>query len=102
MAFSTDRQMFDVNESCSECGTAITQLPFQPDGTKPLLCRDCLRKRRDARGGGFGGGSRPQRQMYAVNLNCAQCGAQISQLPFQPSGDRPVYCMDCNRARRAN
>ena len=29
--------------------------------------------------------------MYDVNLDCAKCGAKITQLPFQPSGDRPVY-----------
>jgi len=38
--------------------------------------------------------------MFDVDVNCATCGAHISQLPFQPSGDRPVYCSDCNRAHR--
>ena len=40
------------------------------------------------------------RQMYDVDVNCAKCNTHISQLPFQPSGDRPVYCADCNRAYR--
>ncbi len=40
------------------------------------------------------------RQMFDVDLNCAKCNTHISQLPFQPSGDRPVYCADCNRAYR--
>ena len=40
------------------------------------------------------------RQMFDVDLNCAKCNTRISQLPFQPSGDRPVYCADCNRAYR--
>lgn len=94
--------MYDVNETCAECGTAITQLPFQPSGDKPVYCSNCLRaKRQDGRGGGNRGGgmSRGPRQMYDVNLECAQCGTKITQLPFQPSGDRPVYCFDCNRAR---
>jgi CxxC-x17-CxxC domain-containing protein len=50
-------------------------------------------------------GGAPQRQMFdvsALNLKCAECGAPITQLPFQPSGDRPVYCRDCNRNRRQN
>lgn len=106
---NTDRQMFDVDEKCSECGAAITQLPFQPSGDKPLFCTNCLRAKRaqrDSRGGGSrfggsGGGSRPPRQMYQVDVNCAQCGTHISQLPFQPSGDRDIYCYDCNKARRA-
>ena len=38
------------------------------------------------------------RQMYDVDLTCDRCGGHISQLPFQPSGDRKVYCNDCNRA----
>ena len=42
------RQMYDVNETCSSCGTAITQLPFMPSGDKPLLCRDCLRNKKSA------------------------------------------------------
>ncbi|MEW6610078.1 MAG: CxxC-x17-CxxC domain-containing protein [Patescibacteria group bacterium] len=55
--------------------------------------------------GGYqrGGFSRPMRQMYDVssmNLTCAQCGVAITELPFQPSSDRPVYCRDCNRQRR--
>lgn len=44
-----------------------------------------------------------QRQMFDVtsmNLKCANCGAAITELPFQPSPDRPVYCRDCNRKRR--
>lgn len=55
------------------------------------------------RGGGGGGFNRAPRQMFdvsAMNLTCAQCGAQITELPFQPSADRPVYCRDCNRQRR--
>jgi CxxC-x17-CxxC domain-containing protein len=45
----------------------------------------------------------PQRKMYDVssmNLKCAECGVAITELPFQPSTDRPVYCRDCNRSRQ--
>lgn len=41
-------------------------------------------------------------QLFEVDCTCAKCGANITQLPFQPSGDRPVYCIDCNRAFRQN
>lgn len=90
-----DRQMFDVDLECAECGTKITQLPFQPSGDKPVYCSNCLKARRNNRGG-----SRPQRQMYDVDVQCAECGKHITQLPFQPTGDRPIYCFDCNRNRR--
>jgi len=49
-------------------------------------------------GGGFGGGyDRPERQLYAAI--CATCGNE-AQVPFQPRGDRPVYCSDCFRSTR--
>lgn len=28
------------------------------------------------------------------NVKCSNCGKD-AQVPFQPSGDRPVYCRDC-------
>jgi CxxC-x17-CxxC domain-containing protein len=94
------RQMYDVNETCSSCGTAITQLPFMPSGDKPLLCRDCLRAKKSA---GFNNrGPRPMKQMFDVDINCSECGKHISQLPFQPTNGKPVYCFDCNKARRDN
>ncbi len=50
-------------------------------------------------GGGF-----PPRQMHDVSsmgLKCAECGVDITELPFMPSDPtRPVYCRDCNRNRR--
>ena len=45
-------------------------------------------------------GFNDDRQMHDVDVNCAKCNAHISQLPFVPSGDRPVYCADCNRSYR--
>ena len=32
------------------------------------------------------------RQLY--NVKCSNCGRD-TQVPFKPSGDRPVYCRDC-------
>ena len=46
-------------------------------------------------GGGYGGGgaSRPREMHDAV---CANCGTS-TQVPFKPTGERPVYCRDCFR-----
>jgi len=46
------RQMYQGNWTCSQCGTAITELPFEPDANRldQLLCRDCHRQRRQNRG----------------------------------------------------
>ena len=45
-------------------------------------------------GGGFGG--RP-REMHKAT--CADCGKEC-EVPFKPSGDRPVYCRDCFSKRK--
>jgi len=104
MAFGSDRQMYDVDLTCAKCGSHISQLPFQPSGDRPVYCNECNRAFRQTRmggmGGGMGRGPRAPRQMYQVNLTCAGCGSQISELPFQPTGDKPVYCRTCMQARR--
>ncbi|MBI2444171.1 MAG: zinc-binding protein [Candidatus Magasanikbacteria bacterium] len=97
--------MYPVNEKCAGCGVAITELPFQPTAGRPVYCTDCNRQYRDRRRGGGGGGggmSRGPRQMYAVDLQCAGCGTAITELPFQPTGDRPVYCRTCLAAKRGS
>ena len=53
-------------------------------------------------GGGGGGGGRSfggPRQMFPAT--CASCG-QATEVPFKPSGNRPVYCRDCFQAQRAS
>ena len=41
----------------------------------------CIRRRR-----------RAPRQMYSAT--CSNCGKE-ARVPFQPRGDKPVYCSDC-------
>ena len=40
------------------------------------------------------------RQMYQGNWKCSECGAEITELPFEPSGDRPLYRRDFHAKRR--
>jgi CxxC-x17-CxxC domain-containing protein len=79
---------------------------------EPKRCPDCRRARKATRGdagggygggggGGYGGGgggsySSAPRQMYPAQ--CANCGKE-TEVPFQPRGDRPVYCRDCFQQR---
>jgi CxxC-x17-CxxC domain-containing protein len=75
----------------------------------PSRCPSC-RAARKAQGGdrysgggrssGGGGGYRERepRQMYTVT--CSSCGNE-AQVPFQPSGDKPVYCSSCYQAQGA-
>ena len=45
-ADSSPRRMYPA--ICSECG-AETEVPFQPRGDRPVLCRDCFARQRGAR-----------------------------------------------------
>jgi CxxC-x17-CxxC domain-containing protein len=100
----TDKQI-----TCVDCGSEFTfssgeqerygQLGFT---NEPKRCGPCRQAKKASRGdqGGFehrrpaGGGSR---EMFTAV--CAQCGKQ-AQVPFQPRGDRPVYCSTCFGGRR--
>lgn len=88
----------DKTLTCSDCGqtftfTASEQEFFQQKGytNEPRRCPSCRQARRTDGGGGSGGFGGP-RQMYTAV--CANCG-KPAQVPFQPRGDRPVYCSDC-------
>jgi len=43
---SFDRQMFKV--TCADCGLE-TEVPFKPDGKRPVYCRDCYQKHKPQR-----------------------------------------------------
>jgi CxxC-x17-CxxC domain-containing protein len=92
---------------------------------EPGRCPECRRARKQQRGEGGGGGGgggisyststdgfsgagnggdyggprgyrsghdRPRREMFPAT--CSSCGKE-TQVPFQPRGDKPVYCSDC-------
>ena len=40
-------------------------------------------------------GSFPRRKMFQGNWKCSECGKEITELPFEPAPDRPIYCRDC-------
>ena len=95
----------DKTLTCVECGgefafTAAEQELFSSRGfsNDPKRCLSCRQTRRSSREGGEGG-YRPPRQMYPAV--CAQCGKE-TEVPFQPRGDRPVYCSECFSQVRLN
>jgi len=68
---------------------------------EPKRCPSCRQARKAERGGGYRGGGgygESRRQMYPAV--CAECG-QNTEVPFEPRGDRPVYCLDCFSKRSA-
>jgi CxxC-x17-CxxC domain-containing protein len=100
----------DERLTCIDCGTEFVftageQQFFATKGfaNKPNRCADCRTARKNARqndGGGrgdSGGGS--AREMFSVT--CSSCG-QAAEVPFQPRGDKPVYCRDCFQSQRSN
>ncbi len=89
----------DKTLQCRECGanfafTSGEQEFYASRGlqNEPSRCPECRAARRGGRGGGGGRSSGGQREMFSVT--CASCGAE-AQVPFQPRGDKPVYCSDC-------
>jgi len=85
--------------SCKNCSKAITELPFQPRDPENVLCRDCHMQNRPQRNDRFGG-QQQQRQMVQGDWSCGDCNAKITELPFEPSGDRPILCRDCHAKQR--
>ena len=84
----------DETLTCRDCGkefvfTASEQAFYAEKGfqNKPRHCPECRAAFRAQNGN-----ARPQREMYTAI--CADCGKE-TQVPFQPRGDKPVYCRDC-------
>ena len=98
----------DKTLTCSDCGspfmfTAGEQEFHASKGftNEPRRCPDCRQARRASRGEGggsysSGGGYGGQREMFSAT--CASCGKE-ARVPFQPRGDKPVYCSDCFRTQ---
>ncbi|HET6820975.1 MAG TPA: zinc-ribbon domain containing protein [Candidatus Limnocylindria bacterium] len=97
--------------NCSDCGidfvfSASEQEFFAQKGftSAPKRCPSCRAQRRAAGGGASHGNggysdnySRGPREMF--DAVCARCGKD-TQVPFRPTGARPVYCSDCFRLMR--
>jgi CxxC-x17-CxxC domain-containing protein len=45
-------------------------------------------------GGGRDGGFERRRPLEMHEVTCSKCGKQC-EVPFKPTGDKPVYCSDC-------
>jgi CxxC-x17-CxxC domain-containing protein len=80
--------------TCRDCGrefvfTSGEQEFYSSRGLmhEPRRCPECRTARRSSDGGG-----RAPREMHDVI--CSNCGKQ-TQVPFVPTGSRPVYCQDC-------
>ena len=104
----------DTTLTCRDCGQAFTFTSGEQDVyasrgySEPSRCPDCRAARKAERDGGAGAygsrggggyGSRGPREMFSAT--CSSCGKE-AQVPFQPRGDKPVYCSDCFQQRGGN
>jgi len=55
--------------------------------------------RRDDRGGGRRGGGRDFDRGEMFSTTCAECHKSC-EVPFKPTGEKPVFCKDCFDAKR--
>lgn len=107
--------------TCADCSQEFsftgTEQQFYADRqfSEPRRCPSCRAIRKAARGdsggnggysagggGGYssggGGYDRAPREMFSAT--CSSCGKE-AQVPFRPSGSKPVYCSDCFTSRRS-
>jgi len=84
---------------CRDCGndflfTVGEQEFFASRGltNNPSRCPECRAARKQQQSGGGYGDSRSRREFFSAV--CSNCGRE-ARVPFQPRGDRPVYCSEC-------
>ncbi|MGH2450085.1 MAG: zinc-ribbon domain containing protein [Candidatus Limnocylindria bacterium] len=94
----------DITLTCKDCGnqflfTAGEQEFYQQRGltNQPGRCQDCRAARKASGGGRSTGGYGGPREMFTAT--CSSCG-QEARVPFQPRGDKPVYCSSCFETHR--
>jgi CxxC-x17-CxxC domain-containing protein len=100
---STDRTL-----TCRDCNKEFAftaseqefyaQKGFTADPGRCPECREARKSQRGTTGSNQRTDDRPRREMFKAT--CSDCGG-VAELPFNPSGDRPVYCRDCFGKRRS-
>jgi CxxC-x17-CxxC domain-containing protein len=110
--------MYATNDkalTCADCNqefvftTSEQQFYADRQFSEPRRCPSCRANRKAARGdsggsssgGGYqsGGYDRGPREMFSAT--CSSCGRE-AQVPFRPSGAKPVYCSDCFKSQRGS
>jgi CxxC-x17-CxxC domain-containing protein len=112
----------DKTLTCADCNQEFSftasEQQFYTDRqfSEPRRCPSCRAARKAQRGdsgssyssggrsgGGYsgsgsGGYSSGPREMFSAT--CSSCGRE-AQVPFRPSGAKPVYCSDCFTSQRS-
>jgi CxxC-x17-CxxC domain-containing protein len=108
-------QYADKTLNCRDCNSAFVFTSGEQEfyasrgfDNPPSRCPSCRAQRKAERSNSFGpttyansgsGGyaSVPRREMFVTT--CASCNGE-AKVPFQPRGDKPVYCSDCFETQR--
>ena len=84
---------------CHQCGEQFAydeseQAFYKERGFEndPKRCKACRMSKH-----ALESAQKPKKEMYPAV--CAECGAQ-TELPFRPTGDKPVYCYACLLMRK--
>ncbi len=113
----------DKQLTCRDCGQGFTftlgEQEFHASkgfDNEPSRCPDCRAAKKAARGessggyssggsggyssGGYSSGGYERREREMFSATCSSCGNE-ARVPFQPRGDKPVYCSDCFSKQRS-
>ena len=102
----------DKSIKCYDCSNTFTfgaeeQEQFASRGhtNEPKRCPTCREERKSRQqanggnshnSGSYGNRSYSSAPRKMFPVTCVTCGKD-TQVPFEPRGDRPVYCSDCYR-----
>jgi CxxC-x17-CxxC domain-containing protein len=106
-------QYADKTLNCRDCNATFVFTSGEQEfyasrgfDNPPSRCPSCRAQRKAERSNSFGptsyassGGysAVPRREMFVTT--CASCNGE-ARVPFQPRGDKPVYCSDCFETQR--
>ena len=107
-------QYADKTLTCRDCNATFVFTSGEQEfyasrgfDNQPSRCPSCRTARKAERsnsvgstgyaGGGFGASPAPRREMFVTT--CASCNGE-ARVPFQPRGDKPVFCSDCFETQR--
>jgi CxxC-x17-CxxC domain-containing protein len=88
---------FTVGEQEFYASRGLLNVPSRCPACRAAHKQSSRGQREDFSGRSGGWRERDARPMYRAT--CANCGKE-TQVPFQPRGDRPVYCSECYQTQR--
>jgi CxxC-x17-CxxC domain-containing protein len=105
-------QYADKTLTCRDCNATFVFTSGEQEfyasrgfDNQPSRCPSCRTARKAERSNsvgasGYAGGgyaSAPRRELFVTT--CASCNGE-ARVPFQPRGDKPVFCSDCFETQR--